>query len=452
MRHVLVVSINDIKSKLKTLGYPVTSQAGEWLTCALDPFHDYRMSAEGFPDLMSSTSIVELHTRELTITAPAAAAGGLWDAHVLFTGFDSYIADNYLGSMANAASRGYVEYDHAAYSSLPRISSLSVFTNATGVQCGVGGTTGSSYHLPNVTSNHANRMIACGVEVHNNTAELNKQGSVSCSMLPAQSADSISMKAIDVNGTPWEETDYQSDFSIMYPTYISDVKSVPQSSTWEAAKGVYMIPRLAKNEIPVHEYASGKITTFRSVIAGSTVASATFPWHYTVDSAARKQPYMTGMFPNSFSPMSAFFTGLSPETTLTVTYRSFIEYFPSLNTELISMASPSAVYDPMALKAYAEICEHAPYVVPVGYNAGGEYLRMLLQVMNKWIPRGLSLIPHPAAQYASLGTQALAGAGIAAIDLYRKKKGLPPGRDFKDLKKTLKINKNTGGNDRNPRK
>ena len=89
-----------------------------------------------------------------------------------------------------------------------------------------------------------------------------------------------------------------------------------------------------------------------------------------------------------FMCSGAYFTGLSAQTSLTVTMRAFVEVFPSPGNPLVPLAHPSSPYDAKVLQCYSEIMSelHAGY--PVRDNAAGDYFRKAYAALKHAISIG----------------------------------------------------------------
>jgi len=324
--------------------------------------------------------VVQLHNYSLDVAVPASAGAGLWDCSVIYTGLDTSSATGIPVVPAAKPFCGAIAWDHGDLATYKLMNSLTVITDATGVALTPSNTTGVFQGMPSFRSTHQGRLIAVAVEIHNTTAEINRQGSLTVGMLPPSSADVQSITPIDGAGVPYYDKDFQADSTTYFPGVVGDLKSVPQSATWEARKGVYMIPRLSKADIvPTTPTPNrGTICRWRDGTATSG-AAITVPQFVE---ATLNMPYYQGFNPSSFSPMCAFLSGLSNATTLTVTFRCLVEYFPTVSSEMISLTSPSASYDPKAMAAYSAICESAPCAVPVSMNAGGDYFRAILSTVS----------------------------------------------------------------------
>lgn len=58
----------------------------KWLTEAMDPFHDSALQPSGFPDMITSRSVVQCVPLQATVSAPG---GSNWDCHIFHLPFSS---------------------------------------------------------------------------------------------------------------------------------------------------------------------------------------------------------------------------------------------------------------------------------------------------------------------------------------------------------------------------
>lgn len=379
-----------------------------WLTACLDPYHDYQQDIRGLPDMRSSPSVVQMHNQSYTLTAPASAAGGLWDAKISYTGFDVFAGQmTHLVDENSWAANIRHYYDHAALNTTgPLFGALSIRAGATGVPISMGilnvGDTATA--LPSFLTGTRGRLIAVAYEVHNTTADIYKQGSVTTAMLAGNNQDASTLAYRDTNVAPYDDISFQADRSTVFACTRSDLQTIPTSQTWEAAKGVYAIPRCTS----VPEKLSCPNGSTRVPVVYSTDGHLA-----TVDPfaimAIDELPVVGQYDVAQFSPMESFFTGLSPQTTLSITFRTVIEYFPAPGDVLLPMSMPSPAYDPRAFAIYSAAAKLAPYAVQINMNAAGDYFRMVLRAIAASLPT-LAPLLGPAAPLASVGGPLLAQA------------------------------------------
>jgi hypothetical protein len=95
--------------------------------------------------------------------------------------------------------------------------------------------------------------------------------------------------------------------------------------------------------------------------------------------------------------VGAYFTGLGPETVLTLDIRFIVEIAPTPNNQtLISLASPSAAFDPIALEMYTKAVAELPPGVMVKFNGSGKWWEIVKNVLSKASPLVANMGPYGA--------------------------------------------------------
>lgn len=402
----------------------LSSHSKAWLTACLDPFHDNQLDLEGLPDQRSSASVVQLHVQTYTLSAPAVSAGGNWDAKVSYTGFDANVGS--IPSIVPVTNGWYAHpFDPAALKTGVPFGALNIRAVASGAAINVGsavaGETVAALGSFALNSDRG-RLIAVGFEVHNTTADIYKQGSVTVAQLPDAAKDST---VVLYKGAGIDAFTAQSDLSARFGSSRSALAAIPTSQTWQAREGVYCIPRMTEVQTEPSAPELGK----RTVMALDTADNVpkTIEPIATMIATNGASTATTGAFlgvrPSGFSPIESYFTGLSPETTLTVTFRTFVEYFPGCGSNLLPMATPSPAYDPAALKAYSLIVREAPYAVAVRDNASGDYFRAILKLISQAAPIVASFTGSYAPAVLAAGRMASAAHSIVSRKVDKKGAG-----------------------------
>jgi hypothetical protein len=399
---------------------------------ALDPYHDFQYSLEGLPDERSAPSVVQIHNQQVTISIPTSAGTGNWDMGITYTGFNNSF--NTYNLMADDPVIGVPvhAYDHA---SLPtdgcKFGALTYYAGAAGSNISFGtrvavGDTAGCLGSNSVTTDKC-RLIGVAFEIHNTTAEIYKQGSLTVAQLPDAGADNLIMDQYDINAANYVLGTNQSDRTCIFPVTVGALQSVPGSATWPAAKGCYAIPRMTCLPRDIMTYNDKLMSSGTGTVGGrlpwvadSTGASASpvIKGYQTV--GALNFPGFSASNVSGFSPIQVFLSGLSPESTITVTFRTIVEYFPGVGSTLLPLATPSPGFDPQAIKLYNEICKLAPIAVPVGQNSAGDYFRKILAIMG----RAAILLAPMAGQYSPLVS--IAGKAAVAYGTRIDKKAAGP--------------------------
>jgi len=453
------ISINVVSSILQN-----TENGKKWLVTCLDPFHDYQQTIEGFPDMCGQPSVCQMLNTSVTIAAPGAAN---WDCNVCFTGLDM---DNYNSATIIPAATPpgggatiVVPFSGVAIPGQYEIAPLTIVSAASGTPCDVI-SNNTNKSLLYTRSNHRTpgRLVAVAYEVHNTTADINKQGAVTTGMNPCIRTDSstIIYKDTDVAAKPAQTgglSFVQCDWCCALPGTAEAVRRIPTSCQWDARDGVYAIPRLnTEHVVSKPSNTDGSSIGWFHDLAGASMSPWVLePYDTYVNALGASSTTYQFARPviSSFSPMSSYFTGLSPSTTLTITLRAVVEYFPTAHDELIQIATPSAEYDPEVLTAYNKAIKLAPYAVPVGMNAGGKYFRMCMSAISKVAPTVAKLISAP---YPGAGV-IVEGAGRFAKQLEQRsaRRNAPPPPPVKRIptiryKVTNKVERKAAGASANP--
>jgi hypothetical protein len=382
----------------------LTEAGKEWLIAAFDPFHDRDVNCTGFPDALGSNSVVQLVTGTLQVNAPG---GSNWDCHVIEWPFlgpitnvkDTFIKYNTLGDSTGAPvkavfsdsgeSNGLAYGGLCAYTFNTTANNVSPFTGSIQSR--------QQYTLPNGYLQSPYRVIAQGFEVYNTTPELYKGGSVCVYKQPL--GNFVEASTVGIVGSGSNVMGYVGALVMEAPpANAAEALLLPTSRQWDAREGCYVIPTLQTLDI------------------GRVIGNYTQPFYYNDtpgDSTYHGPSFSyfptTGQFPvfvnqnfTHFDQVGAIFTGLSPQTTLTLNYRAYIEVFPSSGSLLSTLAKPSPSYDPVAVDIYANIMKSAPIGVEVKFNGLGDwFIDGINAVKDMVAPIAapiLKQMKHPAAQ------------------------------------------------------
>lgn len=368
----------------------------DWLIGCLDPFHDYALESHGLPDERSAPSVVQVHNQVFTLTTPTVAAGGPWDASVIYTGFNSVINTPRFGGMMLVKSSTGRLYDSSSISSGTPFGALNIYAGAAGATMQTGaphvvGTTNEC--LGSVLNTDRCRLLSVGVEIHNTTAEIYKQGSLTVAQLPDLACDSSNATYIDSSDN-WKDFTFQSDRAMVQASTLAPLLTVPGSQTWPAAEGCYLIPRMTivPREIAIYPgtisgVSAGEGGNSRVPVLYGTDGRTALPEPCGFTELTATGPiYVPNVYPRNpsgFAPCQIFLTGLSSQTSLTITFRTVVEYFPALGSPLLPLASPCSAFDPLAFELYSQIVKECPYAVPVNENSAGDYFRKVLAVVGR---------------------------------------------------------------------
>lgn len=411
---------------------PTTSQA--WVKSTIDIFHDYQLPLEGLPDLTSRSTFVRQHQNSMTLAAPVGAT--TWDLRVIFTGLDCQYGDDY-GAMRAFCSGNFQEclYDSSSFPANGYLNSLVAIAAPSGTYPKFSSVGTSGTYAQGLVSRNLSvpgRMIGTGFEMHDSSAQVYKQGMITCAAIPGAGFD-CNVMATDANSS-LSGVVYDSTVRRLvgpFPISEAQVKAIPGAGTWEAAKGCYVIPRLEDSQVPFAPSITGvPVGLFENSYTGASTQDCV----HTIggSSLTTTLPFVRQGCPVSrFQPCVAYMSGLASTSVITITFRNNQEYTPSPFDGEISAARPSAPYDPRAFEIYSIAAVRAPTCVPVGFNDAGKYFRMVTETLEK-AARAVTPIVTMIPKYGPVigaGTSAvgtIAGLAGQLVPVQQKKKKKKP--------------------------
>lgn len=374
-----------IKEKAAMFG-KLSDQGRQWCVSALDPFHDYQQTLRGYPDLTSERSVVQMYSQALTISAPAAST---YSARIVFTGLEGYA-----GSYIKNGTIGGLQYSTLVGSS-KTMEPVMIFTadgvnvpNMQNYYTGVAGVAKVGLGTYVDETHSKQRLIGIAIEVHNTTADIYKQGTVTVAQIPAkESWHNVIMNNTDPGANPAFYTDHCRMIG-PFPDTVGETRVIPDSGEWEAKSGVYLIPRMNR-QLDCSTHHEWVTTSYYEEQAGAASNNCYYTCPNNIgryyDNTLNKG-FALGYNWSAFTPAVIHFSGLSNQTTLQVTLRTIVEVFPVCGDTLLPLSQPSPPYDPVALQVYQYACSQLPYAVKVDMNAGGKYFKMVLDVLARVAP------------------------------------------------------------------
>lgn len=398
----------------KVLSKSLTEDGRDWFVMAMDPFHDYNRQLAGFPDADGSATIVSCYQYELDVTKPAATVGN-WDAH-LFT----------LPTMSKTTLSPFT------VSNGPRVlqanaGELQIPVAPLNVYCADAGqplcpTAGAAFNPTNFTAYNLDcitdatpgrsRVIGWGVEVVNTSAEIYKQGALTMYRMPQ---DHQLDQFVVINSAGTRASSRLTTLVRTPPPSADQAMKLHGSVQWGAADGLYMVvpqnnvnnPMACPSGIDIciadrtqQVFGDRVYQNFPVEIDSPTVTAG-----IALGKSGPSPPYYQKHVP--FNTVGAFLTGLSPQTTLRIKMKLYVEMAPTpIQSSLVVLATPSAGYDYKALALYSAVVSMLPVSVRVSENAAGDWFRRILDIIGVvGAPLGL------AFGQPSLGTAISGAAG-----------------------------------------
>jgi hypothetical protein len=395
-----------IERVAKTHG--LSEQGKLWMENCLDPFPDEPRGCEGYPDTVCGPSVVQKLKIPFTVKCPTALLGANWDCVIKTSHVENSVLlqkyDNH-----NGAANPIFEFASEDLENLTT-GGLDVYAVATDSTLNRVNCVGSVAPPRAYFSDGKTRVIAKGFEVTNTTATLYKQGSVTMWRSPSLPTPRIGnfMQAGSVTPSPLKRNVNEPDtvsavvlpiFTAMNCLDFGDSATVRASidrfddtKTWAAEKGCYCVCTMGSStNMPfseddgkqVYMYDAGAPNEFHTQRVKLNGSNTGFQL-YDGENVA---------YPTVYNESGAWFTGLSPQTSLQVVYHVVIERFVNENAlDLVVMTTKSSSFDPEALELYSRAATLLPVGVPVANNASGDWIKNVADMLGTIGVPGMSFV------------------------------------------------------------
>lgn len=377
---------SDVLTKMARSG-KLSQEASEFVRLATDPYHDYVIHPAGVPDTLLTQSVTKCVQTKMTLTAPdGLVSGDTWHALIHTNPWDCMATGSDACPLAESPqwydARGQITINPTHFPGRETgLLQANVAQNTLDVF-----PTSSTYAPQYVRAlstrgkvEGRRRIIGCGFEVTNATPELYKGGTVTVGrrnvFTPQAQYVAITNAATDYTIGYIYEGMAKSE---------SELFDIPGSKTWNASEGVYSVvpPDTSGYELRSRDYTTAyRIMTSEGVAEATGVAVPAYGPNAASSSLDRKQ-----IGPSGLSQTLAYFSGLSYETVLVVTLRTYVEYLPHISSPEIAHLRPAPDACLEALELVNHIHSSMPPGVPVGDNAGGDWFRWVSKALTLAIP------------------------------------------------------------------
>lgn len=368
-----------------------TQDGAEWLTCVTDPYHDYNLRIAGIPADDASMSYMRQFKERVTITKPTGFPAGNFDVHVFFS-------DVMSTTTVKHAKR--VVADEVTYSSSGTIGTMGFITYVC-VPSGSPVTDPAAVWTSIDISPGPNtpyRVTSAGFEVHNVTAELYRSGA--CTTWRSNPCRVTEFASVD------SDPPQRIDFTSGVPGSVEIANMLPTSRTWRAAEGCLVVAQPNFSDMGFHRAVQSMAALELS--AHSTYSDVVLCYN---DIALEH----SASYPSGYTPAGAIFTGLSPESVLTLDTRVYLESAPSLDPQLLALCSPGGTYDAAALATARRLFSLMPPGTEVKNNDLGKWFRNILSIAKRVLPAVATVVPHAGAKSVLSAVGAGAGALHSAL-------------------------------------
>lgn len=354
------------------------SQEGkQWLIAALDPMHDEKLSVTGYPDRTSGVSVCQLVKRSLTLSKPPGVATSNWNLAIVL---DHQILSEPMincEATANLLTQGI---------GTPQILTTGGLTWC-GTADGAGdlSTTGNATDhgqltIPLELTNGRFRVLSQGFEVVNTTADIQKQGAIAVWEQPSVKHDPTIYAIRQPGGTVLTHTTKFVDTAP--PRTLAAALLLAGSQQWKAEEGCYCVATMNDLNNPARYVSfNGRVFTQNEndypngFTTASTIHNVYAFNHNNYVNFSGDVLESPPSYVSPFNIKGAYLTGLSAATTVTLNYNVWIETFPTDTNQLITLATPSACMDNVALQVYSEIICRMPVGVRFRDNDLGDFFK-----------------------------------------------------------------------------
>lgn len=394
----------------------ITPEGRDFLVATLDPFHDSQLQhLAGYPDIEVSPSIVRMVKQSMTISKSTGLPPGDWDCQI--------VQWPWLKQQPFVQSEGRINNSIQNFSDVQALGGLQVLQ----VPSSSGSFDLNSIALVNAGAlelqddllQGSNRLIGMGFEVHNTTADIYKQGSVCSYMMHNVPKDaSIFTEDVTIPGTNPIRSCISGCFSgtsfRIMPRTTAEAMLIPGSVEWKAADGVYEVGRFAGVDNPPYTVDYNLPVLFETDDLPSSMAVAfpntsqiVFPRNaFIVPAAGGTGSAVPAWKSFPIHTSGCIFSGLSETTSLRLNWNVILESFPGpRDVKDLTIATPSASFDPRTLEIYSHTLCQAPVAVPVGENPLGEWFMNIASkigdVLGK-MPGPIGLVGQGASAAAGL--------------------------------------------------
>jgi len=391
----------------------ITETGKRWLDLCLDPFKDLNMPTAGYPDAVTIPSVVQTIHDSYSVAVPASvAAGANWDCNVFLdqlynTQELNSVPFNPAVNLATRAGQGIVAYKRGG---------LVVRSGPAGSALAISSTTFGADLKQDVLNEGDTRLIGIGMEIHNTTGELYKQGALVCYRVPDAPVSDLTINLLEDYGlTACTPLAMPGVFLTDVPSTASEAIDLPGSLQWEAKDGAYIVPILTS---PVN-YPSEPEPLLPIEKEGSNYYLPTLT---SIGVQRVIQPFddVSNLI-HGFSTSGVYLTGLSYQTTLQVNLTYYVEVFPKITSVLRRSVQPAPGLDAKALDLYAHIVSHLPCGVEVNDNFLGAFIAGIARIastVGRVVPtvmRGLGAVSDVANVIQGLGSSDAGSRSLRAM-------------------------------------
>ena len=382
----------------------------DWLIRATDPFYDFELKPQGYPDNLSSKVVVQELLLTQTITVPAGR-----DMHLFFLPHTTSFATG--GAVAALQAQNLYNNGAAApgaTGSASLVGGLNAVLTASGSDWTTNAAAtqvGTTIGLPQAFSGGQTRLIGCGWEAVNITPAINQGGSITAYRNPCAMVDSFILPEIT---SPSGYAFTPLKMGSLPPGTQADAALYPNSRTWQASEGIYQVLAMNSIEQPFVNPVPGLVGYMQPPTVAQLTANA--PRLSYLPAQALVVPWSGNRYTHCSHPLNFDISGSVITTpgfdqTYQITVRYMIERIPTTTDQtLLVLAHEPAPYDPLAIEIYSHAMSRLPVACRVDENPLGEWFEQVMDVVSTALPavgKAVSVVFPPASLIGDvLGTGA----------------------------------------------
>lgn len=396
---------------------------------ALDPMHDNPLKElTGWPDLETAPSVVRCIKQSRTFSNPAATP---WDLHLIQWPWmteqvfcqpvrtNNLLLLNQIGLGGNTWTTG----------------GLNGYITAAGADLNLARSPdGAQLTLADSYSSGPSRLLGVGIEVNNTTADIYKQGQIFTWRLPEPHIEPNNFLFLGniAGGPAGADTSMRFDGQMVMcpPLNSASAMLIPGTRQWRAEDGTYIVvahvgqenpPSYVDYVQPLMRLSQVSDTTFG--VGNGTVLPPLGTNYENSSPVGMPVPHVDTATHIHYPPFRMYpihlcgciLTGLSPQSTLTVTWNVYLETFPNVaDPDILVLATPSAEYDPIALQIYSHALTRLPVGVPSDWNGFGDWFADVVATVTDFITPGALALGMPAIAGVSAGAGKIAKNYLAS--------------------------------------
>ena len=329
----------------------------DWLIAALDPFHDNQLEhLTGWPDEITTPSVLRQVKASAAITFAAGVPQDVyivaypWLSTCQFTGF---------------TTTGGNTVNSVAVTPTVITSPVSVYAVTPGTSPVYSSTPSISLNFPSSMQSGKGRLVGMGYELLNVTAPIQRSGTLYAWRLPGLEEEVETYQFY--NGAVLSSA-ISTRRLCTPPRTVAQAELIPGTRSWAAEEGSYQVlPFVGDNPALYPSVVSPVMLPVQGTVQVDSP---------NVGQSILTGPGTTGANLNRLVPsnlMGTIVTGLNDQAKLTLNVVWFYEEFPDVNSPVLTLATPSCEYDPLALALYTEVLNSLPVAVPSSWNVEGSW-------------------------------------------------------------------------------